>query len=211
MSIANASSRALEAIGGAARAKMVRMLLAQLNSLDESARARELVAIQNLVSAVRREVLRTFADPRTTRRVQIELPEGPVRMYRRAIRPRSPSATPVLRTLMRDEDPRVVRTAIQVLTQIDPQAPEPYRHVLRRPPRWPGSTAEESMVLSNPQTRDDPPLAVGLGDDNPEIRIETARDSPSRRRTWPNVGVSIARKARDRLRRKPPTGNTATN
>ena len=175
MQIAIASARALEAIGGVAKAKMFRMLLAQINSLDELTRNRAVGAIHNLGDAVRREVLQTFADPRTTRRVQIELLGTLFGYVGREPGPEFQAMAPILRTLIRDEELQIAQTAINLLTRIDPAAPEAValffaglRDGLNQQQKnqWIYQILGPDMI---------PLLAAGLGDDNPEIRVETAR------------------------------------
>jgi HEAT repeat protein len=175
---AGASAQALEAIGGPARDKMIRMLLAQLNSLDQAVRNRARMAMQYLGKKTGGELMRRFSDPRTTRRVQIELMSILFGQIRQPPDPEMMAMAPVLRSLLREDEPNVRQIAIRLLTQLDPAAPEAvalYFAGLGEVEDAPQNNQNNQWFYSviNPEMI--PRLLVGLGDENPEIRVETAR------------------------------------
>ena len=173
MPIALSAARALEAIGGTAKDKMFRILLAQLNSLDQQTRNRARWVLQNLGTKLRREFFQTFLDPRTTRQVQVELMGTLYGLVGQPPEPESLALAPVLRSLVRDEDSQVSLTAIGLLSHIDPQTPEvvnTYLASLRDGQnkqivnQWPYNLIKTEMI---------PRLIPGLRDDNVEVRLGT--------------------------------------
>ncbi len=175
MPVAASAARALEAIGGPAKDKMLRILLSQLNALDQPTRNRAIWVVQNLGNKLGQQLFRTFTDPRTPRRVQIELMSTLYNQIGQPPRPESLAMTPILRTLARDEEPQVSQTAIGLLSYIDPHCPEvvdTYFASLRDGQnkqivnQWPYHYIKPEMI---------PRLIPGLRDDNPEVRMGAAR------------------------------------
>ena len=172
--IAMAAAQALEAIGGSAREKMIWILLAQLNSLDASVVNRSLATLQSLAYRLDRELLQKFADPRTNRHVRMELSKV---IFGVAIqRPGADSRhlLPVLRNIVRDPDLETYQLTLQLLTHIDPQAPEAVAiffaslrdgHDQQQINQWIHSILKPEMISQ---------LAAGLDDESSDIRIATA-------------------------------------
>ncbi len=137
MPIAVSAARALEAIGGTAKDKMLRILLAQLNSLDQPTRNRACWVLQNLGTNLSRELFRTFVDPRTTRQVQVELMGTVSGLVAQSPGPEALStgtdtAMPGARRGSPGEPGRD-----RVADPHRSPSPRGRRHVLRRPPRRP--------------------------------------------------------------------------
>jgi HEAT repeat protein len=124
------AARALLAIGGDARRKMLHLLLGQLNSLDDAVRQRAVQILAGLGSGVVEDLLRTFSNRRLPRQVHVEILGilngmtaqlvASVRLSRS--RPGAREAVPLVRSLARDGDPEVQRLALSLLAAIDPQA-----------------------------------------------------------------------------------------
>ena len=139
------AARALAAIGGDARAKMLRLLTGQLNSLDDQVRQRAeqiIVALgPNIVGRLAPHPRRIRSRPVSSRwRPRDSSTRSTCRTRPGTSSPRSPprpevlAARPVLRSLSRDADPEVRLAAVALLAAIDPgdaEAAELYLDYLR--------------------------------------------------------------------------------
>ena len=128
------AARALAAIGGEAKAKMFRLLMAQLNSLEEQPRYRAIQIITHTNLNIDAEIIRTLSDQRSPRRVKAELlkvlspssrPHGYARRIVRNV-PRTEvlATVPGLRVLARDGESAVRGEALALLDVIDPPQEE---------------------------------------------------------------------------------------
>ena len=186
--ISTHAARALAAIGGEAKAKMLRILINQLNSLDETVRQRARQILIVLREKVIHEMIQTLADRRSTRCVQIEVlwvlnavmsgpsPGPPVVLWS-AEKPPGPEVlamVPVLRSLTREGNAEVRLAALGILVRIDPQsneAPTQYFAYLREgqnedlESQWLYGILRPGMI---------PELIEGLNDEDPKIRLGTA-------------------------------------
>ncbi len=185
-SVAVHAAPALAAIGGDAKAKMLRILLAQLNSLESEARNRARRSLFAVGTPILADLFQTMADARTTQCIQIELlyiltpmmsglPYGQVVARWSDEHPPGPAVlamVPVLKTLVRHDDGEVRRLAVGILATIDPQAAEVPEMFLasfeaEQPDpdsRWFSGIMRPAMI---------PGLTKGLVDERAEIRLAT--------------------------------------
>ena len=157
------AARALAAIGGEAKAKMVRLLMAQLNSLEEQARYRAKQIIGSTSLNIDREILRTLSDPRSPRRVKAEIlkilspsrrPDGYARrIVRNAPRTEVLAAVPGLRSLARDGETAVRGEALALLAVIDP--PKEGDPATSRPEGRSSSVQRSRTLLASLRDSDD--------------------------------------------------------
>ena len=124
------AARALAAIGGDARAKMLRLLTGQLNSLDDTTRQRAEHIVNELRPRVTDELFRVLSDPRSPQHVRVEvlgilfgfLRDGSsrqllaARLHDCTMR----TAVPALRSLALDEDAEVRCMALSLLAFAEP-------------------------------------------------------------------------------------------
>ncbi len=119
---------ALIAIGRDSKAKMLRVLLEQLNSLDENVRERARQVFTGLGTRLVDDLMQTLSDPKTPRQVHVEI----LRVVREIVSQNggtkisvSESAAravaPVLRSLVREPDPEVQIMALAMLADVAPQ------------------------------------------------------------------------------------------
>ena len=178
-----AAASALATIGGDARTKMLRLLIGQLNSLDDRIRQRAEQIIVQLGPKVVNDLFRILSDPRSPDRIRAEAQgllftlsmNGSLEHFLTASPP-APlvlAAMPAMRALARDADPEVQVAALALLSVIEPstiEAAELYLECVRsgRDPdlrdQWVAWVIKPAMI---------PALIKGLADREIRVRIAT--------------------------------------
>ncbi len=178
------AARSLAAVGGDARAKMLRLLTGQLNSLDDQVKRRAEQIVVGLGPGVVGDLLRILSDPKSPRLIQLEAQgllytlhvqnEARHVLAARPARPEVLAARPVLRSLSRDAEPEVQLAAVALLAAINPgdvEVAELYLDYLRsgKNPdlvdQWLGYVVGPAMI---------PTLVKGLRDPDSSVRFATA-------------------------------------
>jgi HEAT repeat protein len=178
------AAKALAAIGGDARAKMLRVLIGQLNSLDDGVRQRAEQIVVALGPKVAGDLFRILSDSRSPHRVQAEVQGLLYTLLQQdqsrhvfcasPSRPEVVAARPVMRSLARDADPEVQIAALAVLAAIEPEATEAADAYLDHVRSGANPDLDSLWLAQVVQPAMIPTLIKGLKDQDAKVRLATA-------------------------------------